>query len=107
MIQTADEADAVPCAKMPGQGSTASGRARASQGMRWEWSEMACKKCASENLQTLTAELSASSRHVDEVNHPPIYVCQELLVCLDCGFSELVISAPELEQLRKWGPVAS
>jgi hypothetical protein len=69
--------------------------------------EMACKKCASENLQRLTAELSASSRQVDEVKHPPIYVCQELLVCLDCGFSELVISAPDLEQLRKWGPVAS
>jgi hypothetical protein len=68
---------------------------------------MACKKCASENLQRLTAELSASALHVNEVNHPPIYVCQELLVCLDCGFSELVISAPDLEQLRKWGPVAS
>ena len=68
---------------------------------------MACKKCASENLQRLTAELSASALHVDKVKHPPIYVCQELLVCLDCGFSELVISAPDLEQLRKWGPVAS
>jgi len=68
---------------------------------------MACKTCASENLQRLTAELSASSPHLDEVNHPPIYVCQELSVCLDCGFSELVIPAPELEQLRKWGSVPS
>jgi hypothetical protein len=68
---------------------------------------MACKKCASENLQRLTAELSASAPHVDDVNHPPIYVCQELLVCLDCGFSELVISAPELEPRRLVGGARS
>jgi hypothetical protein len=65
---------------------------------------MACKKCASENLQKLTAELTASSRHVDEVKHPPIYVYEELLVCLDCGFSEIVIPGAELEQLRKRAP---
>jgi hypothetical protein len=64
---------------------------------------MGCKKCASENLQTLTGELSASSRYLNEVNNPPIYVCQELTVCLECGFAELVIPGPQLEQLRKWG----
>jgi hypothetical protein len=68
---------------------------------------MACRKCASENVQTLTGELSASSRYLNQVNRPPIYVCQELLVCLECGFSELVIPQSELEQLRKWGTTTS
>ena len=68
---------------------------------------MACKKCASENLQTLTGELSASSRSVNGINNPPVYVCQNVLVCLECGFTELVIPGPQLEQLRKWGTFAS
>jgi len=62
---------------------------------------MACKACASANLQKLTGELSASSPDLKRVNLPPIYVCQDLVVCLDCGFAELVIPAPELEQFKK------
>ena len=62
---------------------------------------MACKACASANLQKLTGELSASSPDVRGANLPPMYVCQEVVVCLDCGFAELVIPAPELEQLKK------
>jgi hypothetical protein len=67
---------------------------------------MACKVCASANLQKLTGEMSASFPDVKRGNLPPIYVCKEVLVCLDCGFAELVIPTPELERLKK-GAAAS
>lgn len=67
---------------------------------------MACKACASANLQELTGELSASFSDVKQANLSPVYVCQEVVVCLDCGFTELVIPAHELDQLKR-GSAAS
>jgi hypothetical protein len=62
--------------------------------------------CSSVNLQRMTGELSASFPDLERVNLPPIYVCKEVMVCLDCGFTELVIPAPELEGFKK-GAAAS
>jgi hypothetical protein len=62
---------------------------------------MPCKNCASDNLQNLTAELTASLPDMKHLKASPIYVCRELSVCLDCGFTELRLSAAELEQLKK------
>ena len=53
---------------------------------------MACKACNSENLQRLDGELTASLPTLKALKVPPIYVCQSVVVCLDCGFAELVIS---------------
>jgi len=63
--------------------------------------KMACKACASVNVQKLAGELSASFPDLEAAKVPPIYVCQDLTVCLDCGFAELVIPADTLEQLNK------
>lgn len=63
--------------------------------------DVACRVCDSANLQKLTGELSASFPDVKRANLPPIYVCKEVVVCLDCGFAELVIPAPELERFKK------
>jgi hypothetical protein len=68
--------------------------------------DLACKMCASLNVQELTGELSASFPDIRRANLPPLYVCKEIVVCLDCGFTELVIPAPELERLKK-GKAAS
>lgn len=62
---------------------------------------MACKICASANLQKLTGELSASFPDLQRAVLPPIYVCQEVMVCLDCGFAELFIPIPELDRLKQ------
>lgn len=62
---------------------------------------MVCKICASANLQRLTGELSASSPDLKRAVLPPIYVCQEVMVCLDCGFAELFIPIPELDRLKQ------
>ena len=61
---------------------------------------MACKNCGSENFQVLTGELSASPHYAKGASLPPIYVCQDVVVCLECGFAELVIPTAELQQLR-------
>jgi hypothetical protein len=62
---------------------------------------MPCKACKSENLQKLEGELSATFPNVNALNIPPIYVCQKVLACLDCGFAELVIPTSELQLLKK------
>jgi hypothetical protein len=62
---------------------------------------MACKICDSANLQRLTGELSASFPDLQRAVLPPIYVCQEVMVCLDCGFAELFIPIPELDRLKQ------
>lgn len=62
---------------------------------------MACKACNSENLQKLDGELTASLPNLKALKVPPVYICQSLVVCLDCGFAELVIPTTELQSLKK------
>ena len=57
---------------------------------------MACKACNSENLQKLDGELTASLPTLKGLQVPPLYVSQSFLVCLDCGFAELVIPTSQL-----------
>jgi hypothetical protein len=62
---------------------------------------MACRACKSENLQKADGELTVSLPSLKALEVPPIYVCRAVLVCMDCGFTELVIPAAELLSLRK------
>lgn len=62
---------------------------------------MACKACGSDSQQELAGELTASFPEINKANVPPIYVCQQVVTCLDCGFTELVLPKSELELLRK------
>jgi hypothetical protein len=62
---------------------------------------MSCKNCASDNLQNLKGELNASFPDMKNLAVSPIYVCQEILVCLDCGFTELRLAAAELQQIKR------
>lgn len=61
---------------------------------------MACRVCNSENVQRLEGELTASLPTLSGLKVPPIYICKNILVCLDCGFAELVIPATELLPLK-------
>ena len=62
---------------------------------------MPCKACKSENLQKFEGELTASLADPKGVRVPPVYVCQSVLVCLDCGFTELIVPASELHSLKR------
>lgn len=65
--------------------------------------KMGCKTCKSENLRKLEGELTASLPELKAVKVAPIYVCQNVLVCLDCGFAELLIPAGQLKLLKESG----
>jgi hypothetical protein len=62
---------------------------------------MPCRACKSENLQKFEGELTASLPDPKGLSVPPVYVCQRVLVCLDCGFAELLIPSSELHSLRE------
>jgi hypothetical protein len=62
---------------------------------------MPCRACKSENLQRLDGELTASLPDAKKVSAPPVYICQSVLVCLDCGFAELMTPTNELHSLKK------
>jgi len=63
--------------------------------------KMACRVCKSENNQKFEGELTASLPDLKGLKVPPTYICQSVLVCLDCGFAELVIPTNELQALKK------
>jgi hypothetical protein len=62
---------------------------------------MACKKCASEKQQHFSGELSVAFLAIEKLKQSPVYVTQKILVCLDCGYTELIVPTAELDQLRK------
>jgi len=63
--------------------------------------DMSCKKCASTHQQDFQAELTVAFPGKEGLNLSPVYVCQKTVVCLDCGYTELLLPASQLEQLRK------
>jgi hypothetical protein len=62
---------------------------------------MPCKKCASAHQQEFQGELTVAFPGAERLNLSPIYVCQRTFICLDCGYTELVVAATELEKLRR------
>jgi hypothetical protein len=57
--------------------------------------EMPCKRCASVAQQDIAGELSVVFPGVERLKLSPVYINQNILVCLDCGFTEMVITGPE------------
>jgi hypothetical protein len=61
---------------------------------------MQCKACKSGHLQKLEGELTASLPGLDALKVSPVYVCQDVLIFLDCGFAEFLIPASQLKLLK-------
>lgn len=61
---------------------------------------MGCKQCASDELTDFNAEVAIHFPGLKGLNEPPVWVFPKLLVCLQCGFAELVIPEEQIEQLR-------
>jgi hypothetical protein len=62
---------------------------------------MPCKKCGSNSMEKLKGELTVSYPTIEAIKAPPVYICQDLFVCLDCGLLEVRIPTKELESLKK------
>jgi hypothetical protein len=62
---------------------------------------MPCKECGSSDLQKLNSELTVTYPTVRDIKTPPVYICQELWICLSCGLAEIRIPTRELELLKK------
>ncbi len=62
---------------------------------------MTCKKCASNNQRYFKSEMSIAFRGLENIDRTPIYLCQDVPVCLDCGHLELALPPAKLELLKK------
>ena len=62
---------------------------------------MPCRACRSGKVRQLKGELTASWSSLEALKVPPIYVSENVTVCLDCGFAELVIPLAALQVLQK------
>jgi hypothetical protein len=45
--------------------------------------------------------MSLAFRELENVDRSPLYVSQDLSVCLDCGHIELTLPPAKLEQLKR------
>jgi hypothetical protein len=61
---------------------------------------MACLACSSENQQSFSGELIVAFPGLQRLDLCPVYSCQKMLVCLDCGYTELIVPDPQLEKLK-------
>ena len=65
---------------------------------------MACRSCGSKEQRKFGAEISVHVLGVENVDKPTVWVFPRLLVCMNCGFTELTIAEGELRLLRKNPP---
>ena len=55
------------------------------------------KKRASANERSFKAEISAAFKEIENINQSPVYMSQDILICLDCGHRELTFPAKALD----------
>jgi len=60
---------------------------------------MSCKACCSVNQSRFGGEMGIHFLGLKNLDKPTVWVFPRLLVCLDCGFTELMIRHEEREQL--------
>jgi hypothetical protein len=59
---------------------------------------MSCKSCSSGNLRNFPTEIAV---HLKDIGRPHVFVFHEILVCLNCGFTELVVEEDQLRVLAE------
>jgi hypothetical protein len=66
---------------------------------------MACRSCGSKDRTEFAAEMSVHFLGLENVNKPQVWAFPRLLVCMNCGFTELTMSENELRLLGN-GPAS-
>jgi len=62
---------------------------------------MPCRSCGSVNQSKFSGEMGIHVPGMKNVNQPIVWVFSEIMVCLDCGTAEFVLSEAELRELAK------
>jgi len=62
---------------------------------------MACSSCGSGSLRTFESETSIHFPRLRDADKLPVVVCEQLLVCFNCGKAEFVVPQNKLAQLAK------
>lgn len=60
---------------------------------------MPCKACCSLNQSRFNGEVGVHFVGMKNIDKPTVFLFPQLLVCLDCGFTEFVIPQAEREEL--------
>ena len=58
-----------------------------------------CRSCQSANQSTFDGEIAIHFPGLEGLDKPIVWVFPRLLVCLNCGFTELAIPEAELRRL--------
>ena len=62
---------------------------------------MPCRSCGSVNQGKFSGEVAIHFPGLKNVDKPIVWVFPKIVVCLDCGTAEFVLSDAELRQLAK------
>lgn len=60
---------------------------------------MSCKHSHSENPRIFNGEVAIHFPGLEGLDKPVVLVFLKLLICLNCGFTEFVVSKTELQRL--------
>jgi hypothetical protein len=52
---------------------------------------MKCEYCGSRETKTFQAEMSLPFPGIERINVAPVYLCPQILICLNCGTSRFSI----------------
>jgi predicted nucleic-acid-binding Zn-ribbon protein len=63
--------------------------------------EVSCKSCQSKNQHYFDAEIAIHFPGLKGLNQPHVLVFPQIVVCLDCGFTEFAIPENLLRLLGK------
>lgn len=64
---------------------------------------MACKECGGDNLKGFSAEIAFTFTGQGSLENAPAYTIAKPVVCLECGFTELVVEKHTLQELNGGG----
>jgi len=62
---------------------------------------MPCRSCGSVNQSKFSGEMAIHFPGLKNLDQPIVWVFPKIVVCLDCGTAEFVLSEAELRQLAK------
>ena len=66
-----------------------------------------CAACGSQNLGPFKAEIAVHFSGLENLDKPHLYIFPKLVVCLDCGIAQFMVSKAELRLLARLDAAAA